>query len=417
LLRAESFSDERSTGRRGNSRSSGAGGVFRGTKRLCSNRAQWRLVRGQAAQHLSAHYKLDCDFGTATLSIYNDGDPVFLCESHVSDISSPRDNCIAGVRPIEVKPTDCGDTISCYDGAEPVKQVEVAPIAPFPPNNERHSEEIDERPEAQQPAAAMPNACEVSANNSNPTERDEPAQPVRPIAATPTASVPAGSPAAPKLRRIMAIPFAKTPVRDAAFGNAAKALVDETIWNMAPGDYEAFRAALQQGKTALEAAQAAGGQLAVLHRKIGEYATRIEAILSASKATIKVSEAVDSPLDQAILEIIGNATMGDTEKDAAVDHLGALQQHVKSGLDRDISVVQAHQIARDIGERADWGGKSNLPEEVKPAYRTIYGSLREAIRTAVPEVRDLDERLANLYAAKSDLENVPAAKALHSVAV
>jgi hypothetical protein len=415
-LRVDSLNAESSRTRGNRSVASSAGGVFRGSKRNCADRARWRLVRGQPAQHLSAHYRLDCDFGTATIAIYNDGDPVFLCESHVSAISDPRDNCIAGVRPIDANPAANDEPIGSADAAQPVKPVEEASIAPVPPKNDNHSEEVDEQREAPQHVGSVPDFCEVPANGAKPAE-DKQAQSAQPIVSTPAASASAERLEAPKPKRAIAIPFVKKPVRDPAFGNAAKALVDETIWNMAPGDYEAFRAALQQGRTALEAAQAAGGQLAVVHRKIAEYATKIEAILSASKATISVGEAVDRPLDQAILEIIGSAAMGEAEKDAAVDHLGALQQKIKNGLDREMSALQAHQLARDIAECANWGGRSTLPEEVKPAYRAVYGSIREAIRTAVPEARELDERLSNLYAAKSDLENVPATKTLHSVAM
>jgi len=49
------------------------------------------------------------------------------------------------------------------------------------------------------------------------------------------------------------------------------------------GDYEAYRAALQQGKTASEAAQAAGGQLAVIHQKVRDYTVKLEALLANPK--------------------------------------------------------------------------------------------------------------------------------------
>jgi hypothetical protein len=185
---------------------------------------------------------------------------------------------------------------------------------------------------------------------------------------------------------------------------------------MAAGDYDAYAAALRQGKTAAEAAQAAGGQLAVVHRKITEYTLKIERVLSESKAVITVGEAIDKPLERAMLEIIGNGTINDTEK-AAVDQLGALQEEIKRGLAREITPLQAHRIARLIGDRAQWGARSCLSEELKPAYGAVYTSVRNTVRAAVPEAQDLDERLANLHAAKWDLENVPTAKASHALTV
>ena len=83
-------------------------------------------------------------------------------------------------------------------------------------------------------------------------------------------------------------------------------MVDEVIWNLAAGNSQVYRTALQQGKSATEAAQAAGGQVAVVHRKISDYTLKLEAVLAESKAVIDVAEAIDKPLEQAMLEIIGN---------------------------------------------------------------------------------------------------------------
>lgn len=290
------------------------------------------------------------------MTIYNQGDPIFLCESHAAAMGRSDDNCIAGVRLI---------------GAQ-------------------------------------------SAESNSPAKSDDRTQTLESAAAKPGASAPwdtVGSPVATNVGREEIHPFFRGPVRDLTYGNSAKALVDETIWNMATGDYEVYRTALRQGKPATEAAQAAGGQLAIVHRKISEYTLKIEAVLSESKATINVGDVIDHPLEHAMLDIISNSAMSEAEKDAAIVHLGALQERINRGLNREITPLQAHRIARTIGDSANWGARSCLSEELRPAYRAVYGSIRNAIRAAVPEAHDLDERLANLYAAKSDLENVPAAKA------
>jgi len=181
-------------------------------------------------------------------------------------------------------------------------------------------------------------------------------------------------------------------------------MVDEVIWNLATGSYQVYRTALQQGKSATEAAQAAGGQLAVVHRKISDYALKLEAVLSESKAIINVEEAIDKPLEQAMLEIISNGAMSDLEKDAAIQQLGALQECVKHGLQGDMAPLQANRIILAIGDRLNWGGTSDVSEEIKAVYRALYGSLKTSILTAVPEAQNLHDRLTNLHAAKSDLE-------------
>jgi len=197
---------------------------------------------------------------------------------------------------------------------------------------------------------------------------------------------------------------AKAPLRDLTYGNAAKAMVDEVIWNLAAGNSQVYRTALQQGMSAADAAQAAGGQVAVVHRKISDYTLKLEAVLAESKAVIDVAEAIDKPLEQAMLEIIGNGAMSDLEKDAAIQQLGALQEWVKHGLRGSITPLEAQQIILAIGGRLNWGGPADISNDLKAVYRAIYGSLKTAIRSAVPEAQDLQERLINLYAAKSELE-------------
>jgi hypothetical protein len=181
-------------------------------------------------------------------------------------------------------------------------------------------------------------------------------------------------------------------------------MVDEAIWNLATGDYQVYRAALQQGKSASEAAQAAGGQLAVVHRKISDYTLKLEAVLSGAKATIKVGEVIDKPLEHAVLEIIGNDATSDLEKDSAIQQLGALQEWVKHGQQGEITPLQAHRILLAIGDRLNWGGTTGVLEEFKPVYRALFGSLKTALCIGVPEAQNLHDRLTNLYAAKSDLE-------------
>jgi hypothetical protein len=161
------------------------------------------------------------------------------------------------------------------------------------------------------------------------------------------------------------------------------------------------------------AAHSAGEQMEIINRKINKHTLKIEAVLSESKAKINVAVVVDKPLEQATLEIIGNGALGDAEKDAAIARLGALQEWIHRGLEQEITPLHATRIARDIRERIDGEAGAEISEELKPAYCAIHKSVREAIRDAVPEAQNLEERLDSLRAAKSELENVNEAKALH----
>jgi len=319
------------------------------SKLNCTSRAEWRLRTGKAAEALSPHYRLDCDYGTAVIVCWEQGgnEPIYVCESHAKQLGNSREHG-PEARIITAEPDNGNHPIK---HEEPTKTPEVAAIGP-------------------KPAAPPQTARSVSES---------------------------------KVVRTKAGPSVRTPVRDLSYGNSAKAMVDEVIWNMATGDYQVYRTALQQGKSTSEAAQAAGGQLAVIHQKIGDYTLKLEAVLSEAKATINAGEAIDKPLEHAVLETISDGAMSDMQKDAAIQQLGAIQEWVKHGVQGEMAPLQAHRILLAIGERLNWGGTTGVPEEFKPVYRALFVSLKTAIRTAVPEAQSLHDRLTNLYAAKSDL--------------
>ena len=325
----------------------------------CTHRAEWQLTPGKPAKRLSSHYQLGCDYGTPVITIYKEGDgvePIYLCDSHATEVGRSTTNR-AAARPAEAQATAA----------------------------------------------------------SNRTKAEDRLKPAEVVAAKPKGSVPAeilagGTAAGPP--RATAEPVMAAPVRDLAYtyGNSAKALVEETIWNLATGDYGVYRTALQQGKSRIEAAEAAGGQLAIVHRKIGEYTFKLEALLSASNAKISAVEVINKPLEKAMLEIIDTGRMDDAAKDALIDQLGVLQESLTRGLASEITVLQSQRIAFAIGERANWGVNADLPEELQAAYRAVCIHVGNAILAAVPEAANALERLANLFVARAELENAPQAK-------
>jgi hypothetical protein len=197
-----------------------------------------------------------------------------------------------------------------------------------------------------------------------------------------------------------------TQTRDITYGSPAKAIVDEGIGDVVTGDFEAYKKALQAGKTPAEASQAAGGRFAAVSQRVQEYAPRLEKALAASKATISTADAIDAPLHQAAFDIINNPAMTDAEKDAAINQLGALQKSLKQGLGDKISPLQLNKLKQAIGNRVNWGGNVSVTDEVKPAYRSLYSTMKNLISKSVPEAKELNERLSNLLAAQSDLETL-----------
>jgi hypothetical protein len=186
--------------------------------------------------------------------------------------------------------------------------------------------------------------------------------------------------------------------RDVIYGNPAKALLNERIITPATGDIEAAKA----GQGLIDA----GGRLGQVSQRVMQLQPQVNAALSASQKTISISDAVDKPLMQAFNDIVGNSAMTAPEKQAAISQLGDLQQSLHSGLGSDITPLQANQLKNQIGARVRWTGTNQVGDEVKPAYKAVFASLKNAVNDAVPEVADLNERLTNLHAAQDDLLNL-----------
>ncbi len=386
-------------------------------KRYCTSRAEWRLQPGRPAESLSPHYRLDCDYGTGVITCWEDGgsEPIYVCENHAKQLGRPRKQ-VKDIRIITSQPEQSDEPVGVED------RTELQEVAAASPKDKASAEgsvtppetktifAVD-RTEVQEVVAPPPKISPLpEAPRIAPDATAEPVvgrTEIQEIAApSPKATMSPETPGTlPDVKVARATESSvRPPARDLTYGNPAKAMVDEAIWNMATGNYQTYKAALQQGKSAVEAAEAAGGQLAMVHRKIADYGVKLENLLSESKATISVGETIDKPLEQAVLEIIGNGAMSDSEKDAAIQQLGTLQEWVKHGLQGNIAPLQASRIMLAIGDRVNWGGTTDVPEEFKTIYRTVYGNLKTAIRAAVPEAQNLHDRLTNLCAAKSDLK-------------
>ena len=353
----------------------------------CTSRAEWRLQTGKAAKTLSPHYRLGCDYGTAVIVLWKEGggEPIYVCDDHAKQLGRSREH-IPEAR-IVTAPAEQRDS--------PTKGKEQRQTAAKSKEQIQRPEVASKVPES----PALPEvACCVAEVETKKTDKPEKTEkPEKFEKAEKAAKAAKAERAAVEIRE-------RPSARDLTYGNPAKAMVDEAIWNLASGNHQAYKAALSQGKSSNEAAEAAGGQLAFLHRKINEYTPKLEAILSASQARINVEETVDKPLEQAMFEIISNDALSDSGKDAAIEQLGELQASVKQGLQGEITPVQANRMLFAIGDRMSWGGNSSASEQLKAVCRGLYTGLRAALCTAIPEAQNLHERLTNLYAAKSEME-------------
>jgi hypothetical protein len=360
----------------------------------CTSRAEWRLQTGKPAKSLSPHYRLDCDYGTPVIICWKEGgsEPIYVCDSHAKQLGRSREHC-PDARIIKAPQEQTGNPAKRRD------QTESQEVAAIKSNGSASAEA----------ARSLADARIITAppeQTDNPAKREDRAETQEVIAIKSNGSASSEatrSLADAKVGRATIDTRDRPSARDLTYGSSAKAMVDEAIWNMAPGDYQVYRTALQQGKSPGEAAEAAGGQLAVIHRKINDYTLKLEAVLSKSPARINMQETIDKPLERAMLDTIDNDAMSDQEKDAVIQQLETFQQWVKQGLQGDITPLQANRIILAIGDRLNWGGNSGVSENFKPVYRALYGRLKTAICAADLEAQNLHDRLTNLYAAKSEI--------------
>lgn len=195
-------------------------------------------------------------------------------------------------------------------------------------------------------------------------------------------------------------------MRDVTYGNPAVGIVKAGAVSPATGDLEAYKNALRLGAAPEQAAVAAGGRIGAVTSKINELSPQLNNLLSQSKMVLKVTDVIDKPLNDAMAEIAANRAMTAAEKDAAVAQLGALQQSLKEGLGDTMSPLQANQIKQDLGNRINWAGNVAVTDEVKPVYRAVYGSLKNAVNKAVPGSAQINEDLSDMLSAKIDLEKL-----------
>jgi hypothetical protein len=121
----------------------------------------------------------------------------------------------------------------------------------------------------------------------------------------------------------------------------------------------------------------------VINRQINELVSQLESVLAESDAAIDLGVAIDGPIEQAILEIIGDAATSDMEKDAAMARLGEFQQGMKLSSGERIRLPEAYRLKRSLEAclNADLG----IPRELTLAYRALHKSLEQAISNSLLE--------------------------------
>jgi hypothetical protein len=210
---------------------------------------------------------------------------------------------------------------------------------------------------------------------------------------------------------------------DVAYGNPAKALLDEGIATPKTGDIEKFKDAIRSGATLQGAAEAAGGRIAAINQKIGQLAPELHQKLAAAGtnraagatfsnlARIPASTVTD-PIDNGIQAILKNRGVTAEDAHAAIKELQALKQaalkvpSVPGATTTAWAPLEANSVKQEIGQSTNWAGRERIGELVEPIKKQVYGNLKNSVNAAAPGTAALNERLTNLLAAQADVNKL-----------
>ena len=245
----------------------------------CKNRAESRFVPGKSTERLSPYYRLSCDAGTSlinTWGIDENTEPLYFCEAHANEFKS---------------------SAAFRRGAESAAR------------RKQRIERAEQKEHQEQAPAVSPALVAVI------------------LGRAPSAPIAVNSAPGPQ------------PMRSATASSAeerAEARTEERA-EARTGERAEDRAAERAEQRSAERAEQRSDERTeqrceAINRQIQELLSQMESLLSQSDAAIDVAAAIDAPIEQTILEIIGDAAMSDTEKDAAMARLGELQKGLKLGI-------------------------------------------------------------------------------------
>lgn len=129
------------------------------------------------------------------------------------------------------------------------------------------------------------------------------------------------------------------------------------------------------------AAQSSAESCEAIDRQIADLNSQRESILAESDATIDLVAVIHASFEQAILDIIGSATMNDVQKDATIARMEELQKSLKLSAGPCASLLEAHRMKGSLA--ACLSTNLGLPGDLKPAYRALHDNLEKAVHAAL----------------------------------
>lgn len=193
--------------------------------------------------------------------------------------------------------------------------------------------------------------------------------------------------------------------RDVAHGNPGKALIDEGIISPRTGSLGKFLDAIKSGKPLNEALEAAGGRVEQVADRLNELSPQLESVLKKSTARIDPNDTILKPIMKASTEIHNNAMVRPEVAQATEVALDAWADRVKTLVGTSpITPEQAVKLKQDLGKTMNFTKNAAVDDILEMVDAQVYGSLKNAVHTAVPEAAALDERMSNLMVAWNKLD-------------
>ena len=172
-----------------------------------------------------------------------------------------------------------------------------------------------------------------------------------------------------------------TAVRDVRYGDPSKALVDNGITS-----------------------PTTTGRIQGVTTAINKIKPQVDAALAASPKQIDIIKVLDPIVKKATQEVNDSFEKPEAKLSALEDINALWMNALRKAPSGMADLITANEIKQGIGDAFNWEKRPTaMMPYAESAFRTAYGSVKQAINQAVPDVAPLNENLSNLLSAKKAL--------------
>jgi hypothetical protein len=144
------------------------------------------------------------------------------------------------------------------------------------------------------------------------------------------------------------------------------------------------------------------GRQAAAETKLNELKPALDTELQKSPATLNWKNVLGNTFANARTEIQDIEAMPDEAKAAAIQHIDAFEKNITQKWPTgDMSPFEMNELKSRIQKfGADYDSKPDATDLVRNLYSEAQGKLKDAVNSAVPGIKELNQRISNLVALK-----------------